>query len=213
MKLYSTAFLFSLILISCSSDPCETLSCVNGSCIDGTCQCEEGFAGELCNELACETGTFENGKCQCPEGVFGTFCNTRDITGVFVMTKLLLSDCPSYDPQYDLTGPSSESDLCGLNQSERQVCFNYNYTIFNETQLFRAEVIRVDNDGDEEITHNLLLAGSYTASNDELLINYVDGTEESLIIRNNQLIKFRKLSDGGSPDCTVTQEFSFSVDL
>lgn len=213
MKLYTTALFFSLILFACSSDPCETLSCVNGSCIDGTCLCEEGFAGELCNELACESGTFENGKCQCPEGVFGAYCNTRDLTGVFVMTKLLLEDCPSYDPQYDLSGPASENDLCGLNQSETEVCFSYNYTIFNESQLFKAEVIRVDNAGEKEVTHNLLLAGSYKATNDELLIVFVDGTQETLTIRNNQLINTRKLSDGGSPDCTVLQEFSFSVDL
>jgi len=213
MKLHSILLIISLFLFSCSSDPCEGINCVNGFCVDGTCQCDEGYAGTLCDELPCANGTYENGKCQCPEGFYGTLCDTEDLTSVFVMTKLLIKDCPSYDPQYDLSGTPDDVELCGLNASQREVCFNYNYTIFNERQLFRAEVIKVDNNGEFELTRNSILQGTYTALNDELFINYVDGSSEVLIISNDKLINSQHLSDGGSPDCTLLQEFSYTFDL
>ena len=187
--------------------------CVNGNCIDGSCQCEEGYAGTLCNELACVNGTFENGKCKCIEGYFGTLCTQDDLIAVYKLTKFQLSDCPNYVPQYNLSGPADQQELCGINASDMEVCFDYNYTIFNESRLFRAEVIRVDNNGEKEVTRNFILAGTYTAQDDLLTIEYIDGSREVLIIEGDKIILSEHLSDGGSADCTFLREFTFSVDL
>ncbi|MFT4566870.1 MAG: hypothetical protein ACI9FN_001831 [Saprospiraceae bacterium] len=50
---YQLTFLvsISLFIISCSSDPCETVTCVNGACNEGMCECEEGYKGVDCSEI------------------------------------------------------------------------------------------------------------------------------------------------------------------
>jgi EGF-like domain len=51
----ATISVFSAVLVSCTSDPCDpkTIVCLNnGSCLDGACQCPSGFEGKTCETLS-----------------------------------------------------------------------------------------------------------------------------------------------------------------
>ncbi|MCI4668670.1 MAG: calcium-binding EGF-like domain-containing protein [Bacteroidia bacterium] len=80
----------SIITISCTSDPCESLDCQNGGvCIDGDCQCPEDFFGNECEfkldpctiQQCSDAGTDEcvetasgDAFCRCGDGFSGERC-------------------------------------------------------------------------------------------------------------------------------------------
>lgn len=95
--------LVSLVLISCTQDPCKDVVCENGgACFDGNCQCAPGFSGEdcsidNCDALDCQNGGIcETGTCDCPMEFTGRLCETRvtdGFAGVFIANQRADNTC------------------------------------------------------------------------------------------------------------------------
>lgn len=210
-----TTVLTLSVLIACSSDPCEVANCVNGICIDGTCQCDEGFVGAQCDELPCVNGTTVNGKCECDVGYYGLLCDVNDLSGFYELTTLQYTNCPNYVVQYDLSGTTDDVELCGVNASDRNICFNFNYVFFDpeELRLIEYKEIMVQSDnGEWRPTFQFQQGGNYTLNNEIMNVQLLGGESYTLTIDGDQLIRTSKFTDGGDSRCMLLEVYTKKPD-
>jgi len=198
------------LMTSCSSDPCESINCVNGNCIDGTCQCEEGYVGALCDQLPCVNGASVNGKCQCDPGSFGVLCDITSITGLYYPTAFVMSDCPSYVTQYDISADVSDAQVCGISESGNPICFVHSLLLEEDGDYFWSRGINIEReDGTIENTFFEFQRGTFIAQDALITTTSDKGDIRTLNIQKDKVIWERRVADGGV-DCIWTEEYTLS---
>ena len=191
------------LITSCTSDPCKDVICVNGNCVDGECQCSGSFIGPTCSELPCSNGAFINGKCDCNDGFYGELCD-QSLFGSYHANTLSPVDCASdFGIKGIITNASDGERVCNIHNDGTQDCYWFRMVLDNDlTFAANLNLIDVDEDGRESLVAVFLFEGSFSHSEDMILVSTNDGTTYDLVFNDDKI-----MWDIPAGECHIRFEF------